>query len=272
MSISNRDLEALSAYLDGELSGKALARLQARIETDRELRDTFEQLQRARAMMRNLPVLRVPRNYYLTPEMVGAVQKPRRAFPVLRFASVLAALLFVLVFLGDIFMVPSLVMAPARTVQFAESAVEEAEQPVEELPVLEMEAESFDSQPAEAPAEAEMDQAELEEAEPPLAAEAPLAAEPITIPTVESTPELEKMLGRTVPAPGEEMEAEIEGLSEPVDETDLRMESRAPLSQKDDELQPGNRLLTVFRITEILLIIIALSTGLAAFTLYRKSQ
>jgi hypothetical protein len=68
------------------------------------------------------------------------------------------------------------------------------------------------------------------------------------------------------------MEAEIEGLSEPVDETDLRMESRAPLSQMDDELQPGNRLLTVFRITEILLIIIALSTGLAAFTLYRKSQ
>ena len=272
MSISNRDLEALSAYLDGELSDKALARLEARLETDQELKDTIEQLQRARTMMRSLPKIRAPRNYYVTPEMIGAVQKPRRAFPVLRFASVLATLLFVLVFLGDIFMVPNLVMAPASRVQFADSAAEEAVQPVEELPVMEMESESVESLLPEAPAELEMDQAELEEAEPPLAAEAPLAAEGIASPPEEPTPELEKMHGRTVPAPVEEMEDEAAGVAELVDESDQGMEAQVPSSQMDDELQLRNRLLTVVRITEILLIIVALSTGLAAFFLYRKSQ
>jgi hypothetical protein len=266
MSISDRDLEALSAYLDGELSGKTLARLEARIETNEELRDTFEQLQHARTMMRSLPRMRAPRNYFLTLEMVGAVQKPRRAFPVLRFASVLTTLLLVLVFLGDFFMVPNLVMAPARTVQFTDSAVEEAEQPAAELPVMEMESESVESQLPEAPVEPEMDRAELEEAA------APLAAEAITSPPVESTPETEKVLGSTIPAPAEEMEGDLEGIAEAEDEPDLRIETREPISQAEDELQPGNRLLTVFRIAELILIIVALSTGLAAFFLYRKSK
>ena len=98
MRASDRDLEALSAYLDAELSGKEQERLEATIQADEELRNTLEQLQQTRTMMRSLPSLRAPRNYYLTPAMVGENHKPRLAFPVLRFASVMATLLLALLF------------------------------------------------------------------------------------------------------------------------------------------------------------------------------
>ena len=41
MRVSDRDLEALSASLDGELSGKEQERLEATIQTDEELRRIF---------------------------------------------------------------------------------------------------------------------------------------------------------------------------------------------------------------------------------------
>ena len=44
MSISDRDFEALSAYLDGELAGKALARMEARLQTNQDVQDAYEQL------------------------------------------------------------------------------------------------------------------------------------------------------------------------------------------------------------------------------------
>ena len=257
MSISDRDLEALSAYLDGELSGKEREHLEANIQIDEELRNTLEQLQRARTMMRSSPTLRAPRNYYLTPTMVGEKDKPRGAFPVLRFASVLATLLLVLLFLGDVFMLPNLVMAPARTMQFAESAVEEAEQ-------LEFKAEIIEGQLPEVPAEQSVDRLEMEgEAAPP-------AAEAMISPSVEPAPGLEKLLATALPAPAEEMEDVIGGVTESEEEPNLRIEMRDPVTLPDDELQPGINLLTIVRIAELILIVAALSTGLAAFFLYRK--
>jgi hypothetical protein len=257
MSISDRDLEALSAYLDGELSEKEQARLEANIQRDEELRNTLERLQHTRTMMRSLPKLRAPRNYYLTPTMVGEKHKPRRAFPVLRFASVLATLLLVLLFLGDVFVLPNQVMAPARTMQFAESAVEEVEQ-------LELEAETIEGQLPEVPAEQSMDRLDMEgEAAPP-------AAEAMISPSVEPTPGLEKLLATALPAPAEEMEDVIGGAAEPEEEPDLKIEMRDQASTPADEIQPGIDLRTVVRITELLLIVVALTTGFAAFFLYRK--
>ncbi len=259
MSLSDRELEALSAYLDGELSGKALVRMEARIQENQELRDTFEQLNNAKTLMRGLPKMRAPRNYLLTPQMVGSVRQPRRAFPVLRFASVLATLLLVLVFLGDVFMVPNQVMSPSRAVQLAESAVEEVEQPV-------LEAEIIESQLPEAPEEQSMERAELEGDAPPAAAEA------IISPSADSTLGLEKLLATAIPAPVEEMEDGLGEFSEPVDEPNLEIEMRDQVSQSDEEVQTSIDLQAVLRISEIVLIVIAISTGLGAFLLFRKDK
>ena len=96
MKLSDRELETLSAYLDGEISNRDRERLEARLQSDGSLREYLEGLQRTRAAVRSLPALRAPRNYYLTPEMVGQRREPRRFFPVFSFASAVATVLFVL--------------------------------------------------------------------------------------------------------------------------------------------------------------------------------
>jgi hypothetical protein len=262
MSISERDFEALSAYLDGELSGKALARLEARLHSNQELQETYEQLQRTRSVIRSLPKIRAPRNYMLTPEMVGVVQKPHRAFPILRFASVLATLGLILVFMGDIFVLPTLTSISSEAVQFAAPAVAEQVQPI-------LEAEIVESQLPEAPAEGEMDRAiSEEEAAPPAAAEAMEMLEEAAAP-VEKTQILS-----TLASPVEELADDLGRIAEPEEEPEeellLEVETRIQESQFVPEERAGFDIETIVRYSEIALLIIALSTGLTAYYLYRR--
>lgn len=97
-------LEMLSAALDGSLDPKAQAALQARLKDDERLRRAQEELREVRAGMGLLPSLRVPRNFTVTPEMVGQ-RAARPAYPALRLATALAALAFVLTFGLDSFAV-----------------------------------------------------------------------------------------------------------------------------------------------------------------------
>jgi hypothetical protein len=91
-----RDLESLSAYLDGELTAPELARLQARLEAEPALKAALDELRATSQAVRSLPALRVPCNFTLTPQMAGI--RPRRpAYPVLRLAAALATIGFVLV-------------------------------------------------------------------------------------------------------------------------------------------------------------------------------
>lgn len=92
-SPSFRDVELLSAYLDGQLSQADSARLEARIKTETELRTVYDDLRRSRALLRKLPARRAPRNFRLTPEMAGIRPPLPRFFPVFRLASALAAIL-----------------------------------------------------------------------------------------------------------------------------------------------------------------------------------
>jgi hypothetical protein len=268
MSVSDRDFEALSAYLDGELAGKALARMEARLQTNQELQDAYEQLQRTRTVIRSLPKMRAPRNYLLTPEMAGISQKPPRAFPVLRLASILATFILVLVFMGDIFVLPDLVMSPPETIQLAEIAVEKAIQPTMEADIVESQ---LPEAPMEAPMEADMeadmeDRAILEGEAPLAAAEAPPAAEAIIAPEEEAAEEAETKYA----APVEELANELGGLAERAEEPQLEIETPEPEPQIDPDVPTGIDLRAVIRLTELALIVIALSTGLTAFYLYRK--
>src|SRR5512140_1508794 len=90
-----RDVELLSAYLDGRLSPSDSVRLEARLTSDRSLRATLDELRETRGLLRSLPQRRAPRNFRLTPKMAGLRPPEPRAYPVFRLATALATFLFV---------------------------------------------------------------------------------------------------------------------------------------------------------------------------------
>jgi hypothetical protein len=94
--ISRRDLEQLSTYLDGALSAKETARLEARLHEDPVLRHALDELRETIRLVGSLPEAKVPYNFTLTPEMVGIKERPR-AYPVMRLATALATLAFLVV-------------------------------------------------------------------------------------------------------------------------------------------------------------------------------
>lgn len=89
-----RDVELLSAYLDGRLSSRQQARLEARLERQVVLRQTLEGLRQTRALLRRVPPRRAPRNFTLTPRLIGLRPPLPRLVPALRWATLTALLLF----------------------------------------------------------------------------------------------------------------------------------------------------------------------------------
>jgi hypothetical protein len=100
--ISNRDYEALSAYLDGELAPKERSRLESRMLAQPELRTALQELRQTRQVLRAQARIRPRRSFALTPEMVGGY-RPRKIglqlFPVFGLATALASLALVVTFL-----------------------------------------------------------------------------------------------------------------------------------------------------------------------------
>ncbi len=96
-----RDVELLSAYLDGQTSPSDSTRLEARLKTDPELASALDALHASRTLLRRMPKRRAPRNFTLTPQMVGRKPPLPRSYPVFRFATVMATVLFALSFLTN---------------------------------------------------------------------------------------------------------------------------------------------------------------------------
>ena len=92
--IRTRDLENLSAYLDGALNAHERSRLEAQLSSDPTLKTALEELRAVRAVLRQLPKRRAPRNFTLTPQQAGLRQPAPRAVPFLRLASALTGILF----------------------------------------------------------------------------------------------------------------------------------------------------------------------------------
>jgi hypothetical protein len=92
---SFRDVEQLSAYLDGQLSQAERSRLESRLGSNPALAAILEDLSRTRAVLRKMPRRRVPRNFTLTPKMAGLRPPVPRSVPALSWASAVAMLLFV---------------------------------------------------------------------------------------------------------------------------------------------------------------------------------
>jgi anti-sigma factor RsiW len=103
--MKSRDLELLSAYLDGQLNPSDSARLETRLKTDPELASVMDDLRTARSYLRQLPQRRAPRNFTLTRKMVGQNPPLPRAYPAFRWVTALATLMFFLTY-GLNFLVP----------------------------------------------------------------------------------------------------------------------------------------------------------------------
>jgi len=94
--LSNRDLERLSAYLDGALSEKEASGLEARLREDPALQQAFQDLKETARMVASLSEVPLQRSFALTPEMVGIRERPR-VYPVMRLATALATFAFFVV-------------------------------------------------------------------------------------------------------------------------------------------------------------------------------
>jgi anti-sigma factor RsiW len=93
--LPSRDLERLSAYVDGALAPREQAELAARLAHEPDLRQGLDELRSLKAAMASLPERRVPRNFTLR-EADVARRTAGPLFPALRFATALASVLFVL--------------------------------------------------------------------------------------------------------------------------------------------------------------------------------
>src|ERR671922_2098405 len=105
--MNRRDIELLSSYLDGQLKPSETARLEARLSTDPSLRAVLDDLRSARGLLRQLPMRKAPRNFTLTPKMVGKNPPLPRSYPAFRFVTALATLMFFFTF-GLNFLAPQL--------------------------------------------------------------------------------------------------------------------------------------------------------------------
>jgi len=243
-NIKSRDWEVLSAYLDGQLSSREQTRLETRLKQDPDLQSALEDIRQTRNVLRSLPKLRVPRNFILTPEMVGLKRDTVRFFPVLRLASVLAMILLAFVFIGDFMLLstPSTVQPPAPSIVQMESSndVYTPPQSAEGATVIKEEAEeSLGGLAYEAPAmETLTDEIEGDARAPVMKASGPT-------PTVLATSSSVAVMPYPV-----------------VDEAD---------SLQDTSLEDNVTRNTLFRVLEIGLAVIAICAGIAAFVLRRGS-
>ena len=69
--LTDRDAELLSAYIDDALDAEQRSSLEARLAQDADLRRELRSLQQTVALVRSLEDVRAPRDFTLTPEMVG---------------------------------------------------------------------------------------------------------------------------------------------------------------------------------------------------------
>jgi len=88
------DIENLSALLDEKLPADEARRLRARLEQEPDLRAAYQNLRQARAILRQLPARRAPRNFTLSRQMAGVRAPTPRLFPLFQWASALTAIFF----------------------------------------------------------------------------------------------------------------------------------------------------------------------------------
>ena len=108
MQIPSRDLEILSAYLDGELTNHQRLRFEAGLRHEPQLKMALIEMRSIRELLRATPTLKAPKNFVIKAE-VG--RQPRlsviKNFYRFRMVTAIASFLLMLVFVGDLMGIPS---------------------------------------------------------------------------------------------------------------------------------------------------------------------
>lgn len=249
-----RDVELLSAYLDGKLSQADSARLESRIKVEPDLRAILDDLSQSRALLRKLPKRRAPRNFTLTPQMAGVKPPLPRAVPALRWATSLATLLLFATFAANAF-APSLAAAPAYM-----SLGKGGGGPDEALVMESAPAEPAAAEPAATEAAA-TEAPELEAApavtETPLATQAPSMVFEPTEPAVSAT---------------EMGDAALQPTAQPLPTEDLALRNVAPELPIEPAPEPQPAPLAVPIAWQIGLLVVALASGGLAWILSQLSD
>lgn len=76
---TDAEIELLSAYIDGQLDESDRTALEARLAQEDDLRQELAAMRQTVALLRDLPTIRAPRAFTLTPEMVGQTTAPSAA-------------------------------------------------------------------------------------------------------------------------------------------------------------------------------------------------
>lgn len=279
--LSRRDLEALSAYLDGQLPPRQQADLKARLAKDAKLAEALEELRATRAALRNAPQLQAPRNFTLTPEMAGVRPAAGSLFGAMRLVSAVASILLVVVLLGDVFsasMLPRafspLLAQDARYEQPAAElaplmAAEEgpAELGVEEEGVAEEMAEGLAASPAEE--EASASEQAVAEAE---AAEAQMAAAPDERLMEEGAEEQADSAQPEAEAEFAATATETPKLTPTVADEAAEEEAFSLAGEAEGVVEERGYGIPWLRALEGTLALLAVSSGLIAFILHRRGM
>jgi len=119
---SFRDVEQLSAFLDGQLSQAEKSRLETRLKQEPALTILLGDLRNARSILHQTPKRTVPRNFTLDPHMAGIRPPLPRLVPAFSWASAVAAFLFIITLGGNLLgqfsfgpAAPMLAVAPATS-------------------------------------------------------------------------------------------------------------------------------------------------------------
>jgi len=279
--LADRDYEQLSAYLDGELKPEERALLEIRLKSDALLSEALSEMGATRHILRGLPQLRAPRNFTLTPAMVGLTDKRRERYPrsfyALRFSAALSALLLFFVLLADVLMVSS----PSTGVMPAAMAPSPAAMDMAEQELVEMAKELAEPTSAAVAIPAPTEEAAMTVMEAPAekreieatpildaAMAAPQAGQPPQPTEVVTTAVPEAFLAETSPPsvistalPQPLAEVAVTPMSPVIGVTPLYAEG---------EVGKSGRL--IWRLVEVILAAILLTTGLAAWKVARHSH
>jgi|GEM_PF-658421 len=199
--------ESLSAYIDGELTPRERTRVEQHLKECPACAEDLRTLRQTVALLRELPVIPAPRSFAVRPQVAKLRPAPAPSawgYGLLKGATAIAALLFVLLIGGDLALhtfggtvVSWAPAAPAPEAAMAPSYQADMEAAVEEAPMLGQEKETAELEAT--PPENAQDVAATAAAEPSAALEMAVAtatpplgvggAPPAEIPTAEATPE-----------------------------------------------------------------------------------
>src|SRR4030042_1846406 len=128
--ITSRDYELISAYLDDQGGIQERVRLEARMKANPELQNEMHEMSKTRLLIRSLPKIRAPRNYYINAQTGVEPAQTRQALrlaPTFGIISAIASIILVLVIFGDKFLTPTspVALAPAPLLTNETMAVQE---------------------------------------------------------------------------------------------------------------------------------------------------